>query len=61
MEKWSSQSKGGVCPLNVLKKKKKKKSFYESEYPISVGWAPKREQGAGSPGCYRRLEFLRRA
>lgn len=23
MEKWSSQSKGGVCPLNVLKKKKK--------------------------------------
>lgn len=28
---------------------KKKKSFYESEYPISVGWAPEGEQGDGKP------------
>lgn len=39
MEKWGPQSEGGTCPLNVLFFKKKKKSFYESEYPISVGWA----------------------
>lgn len=53
------------CPL-----KKKKKSIYESEYPISVGWAPKGEQGweaqavrwekCGS--CLQTtVEFLRRA
>ena len=47
MKEWRPQSEGGACPLNVLLKKKK--SFYESEYPISVGWAPKGEQGGGKP------------
>lgn len=47
MKEWSPQSEGGACPLNVLLKKKKS---HESEYPISVGWAPKGEQKAESPG-----------